>query len=484
MAPSKSGSVARRGATTSASKRARSHRHEDDYYASTSRPARSKPVSKSITWRDGQIDSDHDQTPSKLHQPRSGTGEASHRHRSPERSNISGPEKQLQAEECDDDVPYDSDETPPGGGLIRTRGSQASVEDETPSAGRSPTKNLLGKPENAQVVRYIGCLAIGGPKGEDGWAELLADQGCRKALVVGIIGRALKEHVFGSLWFGATAEQLTRLEDMERSRVMMDKDGFSRTKMRAEVVKGFAASEDDVEFAINKINLQLSSMLAPFWQQATRVPPSVHWKLKQIVRKAAEASRAMRQQEDVVYYWPPTFKDEEFEPARMECYNLNEMISHSPYDKTKVQGKFERAMLREGEEQRSEAIVRVVCFPGLVAYRQHGGDMAVEEMQADERENSHAPEDVRRARMRFGEKLDVNHGFRSRVLCKSVVQLQWGQQRLLTREAGTSAHIDAVKAGNMRRYEDDSKAFRELHHLFDARHGRTTTTHRAGRSST
>ncbi|KXT15697.1 hypothetical protein AC579_116 [Pseudocercospora musae] len=579
MAPSKSRTPARIGASSSVSRRARSHRHDGYDYESRSRPPRTKPVStRSVNWRDGQIDSDHDQTPSKLHQPRSGTGEASHRHRSPERSNISGPAKQLQTELEDDDLSegslHGSDSTISGQEIVtpdpnaprhRKRGvpieedepviekgargkrGQSGVADRTP--GRSavqtkptpkapsttrPTKkskmsghandtgedrerciemqeivraldalvqdippaaptffrDLLAKPENAQLVRYIGCLAIGGSKGEAGWQELVSDQACRKALVVGIVGRALKEHVFGSLWFGATADQLKQLEDMERSSQMVDKDGvlalssldwsseltsltgFSRTRKRAEVVKGFSPGQDDLEFAINKLNLQLSAMLALFWNEQSRVPATQHWKLNKIVRKAANVSRTMRQQEDVVYYWPPTFKDEEFEPGRMECYNLNDMISHSPYDKKKIQGSFERATLREGEEHRSEAIVRVVCFPGLVAYRQYGGDLAIEEIKADDRENSYAPEDVRRSRMRYGEKLDANNGFRSRAICKSLVQLQWGKQRLLTREAGTSAHIDAVKSGNMKKYEDDSKNFVELYDLFEREQGK------------
>ncbi|KXT05222.1 hypothetical protein AC578_8417 [Pseudocercospora eumusae] len=551
MAPSKSRTPARIGASSSASRRVRSRRDDGDDYASTSRPPRTKPVStRSVKWRDGQIDSDHDQTPSQLHQPRSGTGEASHRHRSPERSNISGRAKQLQTELEDDDLSEGSldgsDASVSGQEIVtpdpnaprhRKRG-QSAAADNTPgrSAGQAkptpkapsttratkkskmsghandsgedrerciemqeivraldalaqdvppaaPTffRDLLAKAENAQLVRYIGCLAIGGAKGEAGWEELVSDQACRKALVVGIVGRALKEHVFGSLWFGATADQLKQLEDMEVSPQMVEKDGFSRARKRAEVVKGFSAGEDDLEFAINKLNLQLSAMLAPFWNEEGRIPATQHWKLNKIVRKCANVSRTIRQQEDVVYYWPPTFKDEEFEPARMECYNLDDMISHSPYDKKKMQGNFERAILREGEEHRGEAIVRVVCFPGLVAYRQYGGDVAVSEIKADERENSHAPEDVQRARMRYGEKLDANNGFRSRVICKSLVQLQWGKQRLLTREAGTSAHIDAVKSGNMKKYEDDSKNVKELYDIFEKEQGKKSK--KAGRGS-
>ena len=57
-------------------------------------------------------------------------------------------------------------------------------------------------------------------------------------------------------------------------------------------------------------------------------------------------------------------------------------------------------------------------------------------------------------------------GFRTRVICKSVVVLQWGKQRLLTKEAGTSAHIDAVKSGKLSRYGKDYDGFVELSTLF------------------
>ena len=52
------------------------------------------------------------------------------------------------------------------------------------------------------------------------------------------------------------------------------------------------------------------------------------------------------------------------------------------------------------------------------------------------------------------------------MLCKSVVNLIWGRQRLLTREAGTSVHIDAMRDGNQKRYEDDRKGYIELYGYF------------------
>lgn len=76
-------------------------------------------------------------------------------------------------------------------------------------------EDLCGDARHAQLVRYIGCLAQGGPKREESWRELLANLECRVALIVGIIGTALKEHVFSELWFGGTDEEIGALEALQ-----------------------------------------------------------------------------------------------------------------------------------------------------------------------------------------------------------------------------------------------------------------------------
>lgn len=76
-------------------------------------------------------------------------------------------------------------------------------------------EDLCGDVRHAQLVRYIGCLAQGGPKREESWRELLTNPECRVALVVGIIGTALKEHVFSELWFGGTDEEIGALEALQ-----------------------------------------------------------------------------------------------------------------------------------------------------------------------------------------------------------------------------------------------------------------------------
>jgi hypothetical protein len=75
--------------------------------------------------------------------------------------------------------------------------------------------DLCGDVQNAQLVRYIGCLAQGGPNLAKSWQDLLADSETRVALVVGIVGTALKEHVFSDLWFAGTDEQIEELERLQ-----------------------------------------------------------------------------------------------------------------------------------------------------------------------------------------------------------------------------------------------------------------------------
>ena len=174
-------------------------------------------------------------------------------------------------------------------------------------------------------------------------------------------------------------------------------------------------------------------------------------------------------------YHDNTLKDcanaspEEFDPDRMECINIGDMISNSPFEKKIVDG-YERSVLKEQTED-SEAIVKVVAFPGLVVHRQGGGALAKrllkEEQEADDNQSARLPPDVQRARrMAKGDKLTGDEGFRTRVLCKSVVHLIWGRQRLLTREVGTSAHIDAMRDGKEKKYEDDRKGYIELYDYF------------------
>ena len=88
----------------------------------------------------------------------------------------------------------------------------------------------LFKRQNDQLVRYIGCLAMGGKDGMEGWRALLADTDCCKALVFGIVGRAMKEKVFSELYFGAPPNPAETLSIKEQEQVQ--DDGMQLSRLR------------------------------------------------------------------------------------------------------------------------------------------------------------------------------------------------------------------------------------------------------------
>ena len=358
--------------------------------------------------------------------------------------------------------------------------------------GTAEFMEALLTPHNERLVRYVGCIAMGGPKGENGWHELFQDSDCMKGLVFGVIGRALKEHVFDALWFGASEAQEKKLLEWEIDhvqdegkhrneiwqRTMLTPLGFNRNRQRARFIETTCGSEGpdaerDLALAERKLLHQLVQLLSPMLMNGTGNDPRklLSGRLSSCIRIAIRLSRTMRLHGEVIYYWPPTFKDEEFEPSRMEVLNLESMIKHSPYKKVKDSKGRDTAVLDRDQASKSEAIVRVVCFPGLVAYRQGGGDLGQEQLDAEQSRPDHAPPDVRQRRRMAGDnEKTVDDGFRTKTICKSVVCLQWGKQRLLTKEAGTSAHLDAMKNKEEGKYEDDSQGFVELYDLYLSYH--------------
>ncbi len=360
----------------------------------------------------------------------------------------------------------------------------------------------LLSPDNRHLARLIGCLAQGGRDNVDGWVKLLAKADCRVALITGIVGRVLKENVFSELYFGATEKLKGDLHKQEQglvhqdgtlnayvpsSAILIDDTGFDRTKQRLGFLMKYKMAGDQGSFhvAVAKLIIQLEDLTLPLSSLGAEAD---EWSfednrrlLQKIVMVAGNLSRSMRmhQDGDVVYYWSTTFKDEEFDPGRMECLNLKSMIEHSPYIKTTENG-YERAIMnpsfKDERRDETEAIVRIVCFPGLTAYRRHGGELAkqilADEEAATRSEAFHQPPDVRGRNKHLAaeeKELTGKEGFRTKTICKSIVHLQWGKQRLLTKEAGTSAHIDAMQGRNgktMDRYTSDSKGYVELWDLY------------------
>jgi hypothetical protein len=74
----------------------------------------------------------------------------------------------------------------------------------------------LSRAASPDLVRIVDSIAVGGPGGSAGWAEIFWDRSLREELVVGIIARVLKDQVFLALAFGASAEQEVAMTPHER----------------------------------------------------------------------------------------------------------------------------------------------------------------------------------------------------------------------------------------------------------------------------
>jgi hypothetical protein len=85
-------------------------------------------------------------------------------------------------------------------------------------------KSMFGS-MSRETVRIIGCVASGGPEGEDGWHSLFYDQEKRHALVCAILGNVISEQVLQHIFFGGAPEDIEAVAILqERHR---DADGTS-----------------------------------------------------------------------------------------------------------------------------------------------------------------------------------------------------------------------------------------------------------------
>jgi hypothetical protein len=75
------------------------------------------------------------------------------------------------------------------------------------NAHRVALKNMFGSMPR-ETVKIIGCVASGGPEGEDGWLSLFYDQKKRHALVCAILGNVISEQVLQHIFFGGAPEDI------------------------------------------------------------------------------------------------------------------------------------------------------------------------------------------------------------------------------------------------------------------------------------
>ena len=89
------------------------------------------------------------------------------------------------------------------------------------SLDANPLK-ILTPGASTELKHYITCYVSGGPAGREGWEQLFKDKDSREAVMYSVIGKALEEHVFGELLFGADEKQLKQLQQQEVSDAEID----------------------------------------------------------------------------------------------------------------------------------------------------------------------------------------------------------------------------------------------------------------------
>ncbi|KAH7065613.1 hypothetical protein B0J12DRAFT_42258 [Macrophomina phaseolina] len=256
----------------------------------------------------------------------------------------------------------------------------------------------------------IGCVGDGGPTGVKGWLQLFIDALERQTLVCAVIGLVLQEHVFSSLCYGATPEQLKKLhEQVDLKYRAYPEDGFTRAQRRYEEIKeilkdaakdkennphglpkGFVSTSKRLAWQLYKL-LEPVTRLNTEWQEYSKPPargtelygPDVTmeqkdegdksqegmiYSLYQIVCCAGLLSLCMRLDPDTVYHMQPAFKDEFWNEAEMRAFNRSRMVVENPT-------KQEYADDEQEEKDKAQyllALVRQTIFPGWKVYRKGG----------------------------------------------------------------------------------------------------------------
>lgn len=308
-----------------------------------------------------------------------------------------------------------------------------------------------------ELTHVAGCIAVGGPNGREGWEELFFDPEWRQAMVCGIVGRMLKEHVFADLLFGCSERASAQLHEQEfdgrngegkKTNPLPDlpltprtceltwhsPPGFQRTALRGATVKVMLPPSRHVwsaspanpstplryprnlKNATTHLALALTTLLTPILNlsyggaSARAIPRLVLEDLARalhpIVQRAARTSIRMRLDPATIYHFLFTAKDDFWDPEAMASVNHAHMVAADPRDAElpATAGASRRALARAQEAMvegwAARALTRVVCFDGCVAYRRGG----------------------------WGEEWAAR-GFRSYRLTRSQVAMRWGRQR-------------------------------------------------------
>jgi len=215
--------------------------------------------------------------------------------------------------------------------------------------------------------------------------------------------------------------------------------GFYRTEHRAGLINASvkaAGMFKPTTASFLRLTVQLTTLLAPIkaldYLHVDDTNPDAHdpaytAQLMHLVGLAQQLNHAIRRNGDVVYYFEPVYKDEEFEPSSMKCHNLASMQAECPLWVLGADGG-ERLPNDPLGDETDVALVRVVCSPGCVAYRKGGGDLGKRLLREDAtRPDYSVPPELRKKgggsakNVVFGRVLTEKDGFRSKRIARVCV---------------------------------------------------------------
>lgn len=204
--------------------------------------------------------------------------------------------------------------------------------------------------------------------------------------------------------------------------------GFHRAAERATVIR--TAGEDitpdsyGCQIGITRLTIQLEKLLHPIRELHHNIDlqcGNYTKGLQAIVAEAVYINQMIRMNGNVVYFFQPVFKDEEFDPFRMECQNLRAIQSTCPMEILDDDNQVIPGVDPHGDPT-DIALVRIVCSNGCVAWRKGGGSYG-ERLLADEAETpDHSlPPELQGVRPRnefYGRVITKDDGLRTKVVAK------------------------------------------------------------------
>ncbi|KAF2638271.1 hypothetical protein P280DRAFT_482161 [Massarina eburnea CBS 473.64] len=310
-----------------------------------------------------------------------------------------------------------------------------------------------------ETVKIIGCVASGGPKGENGWKELFLEKTSRRALVCAVIGNVIVEQVFMHPCFGGDANVLAELADAQEK--FKDEDGFIRQKEYASIVDAYLNPDHSVatpkpipgsmnlphNFSthVRAITAAITVHIKPFiaLREALDTHDATQSKtsngrlmteflndISVIVVQAGILSLQMRMDPHTVYYLVPQFKEDDYTHEDMEAFNQGDMVKNHPRGPNKEWDN----KITDAEKSlrlQDEALTQITIMNGITAYRKGGWETWDSEVWAPK----YAPVAQRKAgggplgRKGGEERNPEAIGIRSRLLCHGWVYCRWGKAR-------------------------------------------------------